>query len=166
MNGVNSVFMVNIDEILSLLDCRRPEEEQEMGLAWADEVKSIGAFLRPRGETGGMETWRNCARVLKRKTDKELSPYIIELFEWLRDMSWEGAYLIYDRLLEMEPGMFEEGYTACLFVADRTGEKEWKDTLLMFAADRAKRTAREMGREERTIENIKGEMLSGEKKSE
>lgn len=51
--------------------------------------------------------WNNCAKILSDKSDEELSPYLPELFRWLKDLNWPGAICIYDRLIISEDELFE-----------------------------------------------------------
>lgn len=47
---------------------------------------------------GGKSAWDNCAKVLCKKTDEQLEPYLCGLLEWIQDINWPGAMLILGRL--------------------------------------------------------------------
>lgn len=89
--------MVNIDYIMELLDCDNSKEEQLLGIKLARNIEIIEVFLQP-GPPYGKRVWDKCAEILSEKTDEELSPYLVELMEWLKDMDWPGAYCVLERL--------------------------------------------------------------------
>ena len=86
--------MVNIDYIMDLLDWNNSIEKQEQGIALAKDVKCINVFLQPGCYKYGKNVWDNCAKILSARSNEELSPYMIELMEWLQDMPWPGAFCI------------------------------------------------------------------------
>ena len=93
--------MINIDYIMDLLDWNNSAEEQEKGIRLARDVKCINVFLQPRSNRYhryNKNVWDNCAKVLSDRSDEELEPYLIELFEWIEDLNWPGAMCILDRL--------------------------------------------------------------------
>ncbi len=89
--------MVNIDYIMELIDWNNSIEKQEQGVKLAQDVKCINVFLQP-GNPYGKNVWDNCAKILSKRTDDELSPYLFELLDWLQDLNWPGALVILDRL--------------------------------------------------------------------
>lgn len=90
--------MVNIDYIMSLIDWNNCEQEQEEGIRLAQSVNCINVFLRPHDRIYNKNVWDNCAKILSGRSDEELEAYLIELFEWLQDLNWPGAFCIRDRL--------------------------------------------------------------------
>lgn len=79
--------MFDIDYVMDLLDWNNSAEKQKQGIKLAREIKCINVFLQP-GRPYGKNVWSNCAKILSEKTNEELSPYLIELMEWLQDMNW------------------------------------------------------------------------------
>ena len=79
--------------------------------------------------------WENCAKVLISKEDQELNLYLISMFQWLQDMNWPGAELIYERLKRMPMHYIKTAYTICLSKADYTGDVTWKKILINFWND-------------------------------
>ncbi len=106
--------MCDIDYIMYLIDWERTEEEQKLGIKLARKVKTISAFLQPKGKN----LWDNCAIILSEKSDEELKPYLSELFEWLEDLNWPGAFCIWNRLREYK-------------------DKEWFDVILNYKIEDA-----------------------------
>ena len=88
----------SIDSIMDMLDCHNSPEIQAQGRELAAKIKSINVFLRPMNPDHGQNVWENCALILSERSDNEIKPYLQELFQWLEDMDWPGAYCISDRL--------------------------------------------------------------------
>ena len=70
--------------------------------------------------------WENCAKVLYKKSDEVLAPYLSALLEWLEDLTWPGAVIILERLKkyrDMEKLVF--ALKECVTRAYITEEKMW-----------------------------------------
>lgn len=128
--------MVNIDYIMDLLDWNNSIEEQEQGIKLAKNVKCINAFLQPNGRYYGKNVWDNCAKILSERSNEELSPYLLELMEWLQDMNWPGAFCILERLKGMvdEP-LFQRSQTICLKYAKALEDAVWESNLKLIVKD-------------------------------
>ena len=125
--------MVNIDYIMDLLDWNNSIEKQEQGIALAKDVKCINVFLQPGSRYYGKNVWDNCAKILSARSNEELSPYMIELMEWLQDMNWPGAFCIFDRLKGMvNEQLFQYSYTICLKCARALDDETWESNLKML----------------------------------
>lgn len=125
--------MVNIDYIMDLLDWNNSMEKQEQGIALAKDVKCINVFLQPVSRYYGKNVWDNCAKILSARSNEELSPYMIELMEWLQDMNWPGAFCIFDRLKGMvNEQLFQYSYTICLKCARALDDETWESNLKML----------------------------------
>lgn len=125
--------MVNIDYIMDLLDWNNSMEKQEQGIALAKDVKCINVFLQPGSRYYGKNVWDNCAKILSARSNEELSPYMIELMEWLQDMNWPGAFCIFDRLKGMvNEQLFQYSYTICLKCARALDDETWESNLKML----------------------------------
>lgn len=128
--------MVNIDYIMELLDWNNSIEKQEQGIKLAQNVKCINVFLQPGSHYYGKNVWDNCAKILSARSNEELSPYLIELMEWLQDMNWPGAFCILNRLKGMaNEQLFQYSYTICLKYAQALGDDVWEGNLRMIKAD-------------------------------
>ena len=121
---------------MDLLDWNNSIEKQEKGIKLAQNVKCINAFLQPGGRYYGKNVWDNCAKILSARSNEELSPYMIELMEWLQDMNWPGAFCILDRLKGMvNEQLFQHSYTICLKYAQALDDEVWESNLRMLKAD-------------------------------
>ena len=125
--------MVNIDYIMDLLDWNNSIERQEQGIEMAKDVKCINVFLQPCSKNYDKNVWDNCAKILSARSNEELSPYMIELMEWLQDMNWPGAFCIFDRLKGMvNEQLFQYSYTICLKCARALDDETWESNLKML----------------------------------
>lgn len=125
--------MINIDYIMDLLDWNNSIEKQEQGIALAKDVKCINVFLQPGSKNYNKNVWDNCAKILSARSNEELSPYMIELMEWLQDMNWPGAFFIFNRLKEMKnEQLFQYSYTICLKCARALDDETWESNLKML----------------------------------
>lgn len=122
--------MVDIDSIMNLLDWNRSVSEQERGVKLARDVKDIGAFIQPCNKKYNKNVWENCAKILVERTDDELTPYLIELFEWLQDMNWPGAFYILRRLQTFTGNsVYDKALSACVKRARASKDKVWQNNL-------------------------------------
>lgn len=127
--------MFDIDYVMDLLDWNNSAEKQMQGIKLAREIKCINVFLQP-GLPYGKSVWNNCAKILSERTNEELSPYLIDLMEWLQDMNWPGAFCILDRLKKMvnEP-LYQHSYNICLKCAKALEDETWENNLGMIEKD-------------------------------
>lgn len=124
--------MVNIDYIMELLDWNNDNREQTLGIKIARDVKCINAFLQP-GLPYGKRVWDNCAKILSERTDDELSPYLVELLEWLQDLNWPGAFCILDRLQKyVDKASYNLAYNICIKYAQALEDDVWISNLKML----------------------------------
>lgn len=118
---------------MDLLDWNNSIEKQEQGIEMAKDVKCINVFLQPGSRYYGKNVWDNCAKILSARSNEELSPYMIELMEWLQDMNWPGAFCIFDRLKGMvNEQLFQYSYTICLKCARALDDETWESNLKML----------------------------------
>ncbi|MCL2866733.1 MAG: DUF5071 domain-containing protein [Clostridia bacterium] len=89
---------VDVNQLFDMLSWDSNEDTQLEGLEEAAKVKYLSIFIRP---SEGKGLWENCAKALAGKTDEELEPYLISLFEWLADGNWPGFIIIYERLIKI-----------------------------------------------------------------
>ena len=94
--------MCDIDEIMDMFSWNSSPEVQQKGIELARNVRCLNAFLLPIDSRHSKDVWENCAIVLSEKSDEELSPYLMELLDWLVDLTWPGAMIILERLLKYD----------------------------------------------------------------
>lgn len=70
------------------------------GIRLVREINDLSLLIQLPAEPS---VWDNCAKILSERTDKELSPYLVELLEWLQDLNWLGlfAYSINCKSMQM-----------------------------------------------------------------
>jgi hypothetical protein len=96
----------SIDELYNLFmwDNQLPFEENEVkiqkGIDAAKQTKNLFPFMQPvivPPEKSKL-VWEPCAKVVAMRSDEELEPFLFMLLEWIQDLNWPGAMIIYDRL--------------------------------------------------------------------
>ena len=120
---------IGIDQIFEMLSWHNEEKIQIQGIEEARKIRNLSVLIQP---LESKSIWENCAKVLISKNDQELNVYLIRMFQWLQDMNWPGADLIYERLKSMPIQYIETAYNICLAMADRTGDSVWKKVLIDF----------------------------------
>lgn len=128
---------ISIDEIFDLLSWNSSEEKQKKGVDLAGRIHNLSALIMPMESKA---TWENCAKVLVNKTDKELQVYYVALFEWLKDMNWPGAYLIFDRLMHIPDEYFLPAYQYSYRLAEQTQDCSWMMALEDLLNERNNKT--------------------------
>ena len=131
--------MTNIDYIMSLIDWNKSINEQADGIKLAEDVENINVFLQPCNKDYNKNVWDNCAKILSGRTDDELSPYLVELLEWLQDLNWPGAICIYDRLIISEDELFEYELKVSITTAKAQNDKLWLQALKNLKKERKAR---------------------------
>lgn len=114
---------VDIDKIFEYLSWDSNNEIQKRGIELASNINNLSVLIMP---IENKLVWENCAKVLISKSDEELELYFLKLFEWLKDMNWPGAYLIYDRLLCVSTEKFLPAYQYSLSVAEQMEDRIWE----------------------------------------
>lgn len=125
--------MNDIDHIMKLLDWNNTLLEQNEGIKMAKEVENINVFIQPCNEKYNKNVWENCARVLYERTDEELSPYLIQLLEWLQDLNWPGAFIILNRLRKYrDDPSYTLAYNICIKYSQALEDDVWEGNLKML----------------------------------
>lgn len=125
--------MINIDYIMSLIDWNKSITEQENGIKMAENIENINVFIQPCNKKYNKNVWDNCAKILSKRTDDELSPYLVELLEWLQDLNWPGAFCILDRLQKYADDFsFELAFNTCVKYAKALEDDVWESNLGMI----------------------------------
>lgn len=123
---------LGIDEIFELMSWDNDEAAQIRGIEEAKKIRHLSVLFQPMESKS---VWENCAKVLADKSDGELKLYLIDMFEWLQDMNWPGADIIYGRLREMPFELIKAEYGICLSSAKKSGDSVWEKVLSDFAED-------------------------------
>ena len=113
---------VDIDTLYEMLDEEQPIEIQEAALREARKIKSLSVLMQP---VEYKLSWKNCAKVICEKTDKELNSYKYEMLEWLQDLNWPGAFLIMERLEKMNPQLLLNATIYAVKQALLLKDNEW-----------------------------------------
>lgn len=116
----------DIDKIFEYLSWDNDNEVQKLGIELASNINNLSVLIML---IENKSIWENCAKVLVSRSDEELELYFFELFEWLKDMNWPGAYLIYDRLICVSVEKFLPAYEYSLSVAKQTEDNIWEMVL-------------------------------------
>ena len=119
----------SINEIFDFMSSEKDIALQAKGIEEAKKVKYISIFLRP---IESKLLWENCAKVIASKSDHELKRLFEGLFEWLQDMTWPGATIIYDRLLLAKGDEFLFAYKHSLEKAYKLEDDCWIEPLESF----------------------------------
>lgn len=125
-------FCMEIDRIFEMLSWDNEEEIQAKGIEEDKKIKHLSVLIQP---IESKSIWENCAKVLANKSDQELESYLIPLFEWLQDMNWPGAEIIYERLKMNPEQKIKASYDICFAKAELTEDAVWKNVLLDFYND-------------------------------
>ena len=127
---------IGIDKIFEYLSWENEEDVQKKGIELASKINNLSVLIMP---VESKSIWENCAKVLINKSDDELHLYYVELFAWLQDMNWPGAYLIYDRMMCASVEKFFVAYQYSLSVAMQTNDRAWEMSLRGFFAEYIKK---------------------------
>ena len=127
---------LTIDDIYDLFtwDNSYSDEEYnarvERGIAEARKLRNIYPFIQPIvAGKNSKSVWEPCAKVIALKSDAELEDYLYLLLEWLQDMNWPGAEIIFDRLSQMPCAKIRNYVEYSMNRAKRDNDKSWLDTL-------------------------------------
>lgn len=124
--------MANIDEIYDMLSWEKDEQTQLKGIEEADKICSIGVFILPILPSSSKSIWENCAKVISKKTNEELKPYLCNLFTWFQDMNWPGASIIFDRLMLIPYNDLKLALAISISSAEKNNDIPWKSALMAF----------------------------------
>ena len=122
----------NIDDIFGYLSWNNAPEDQSMGIEMAKKIKFLSVLIMPIEDKS---VWENCAKVLASKSDDELDRYFIKLFEWIKDMNWPGADIIYRRLSLVPSQKIMWAYKYSVSIAEQTHDDIWNLVLSDFYID-------------------------------
>ncbi|MBO7196526.1 MAG: DUF5071 domain-containing protein [Clostridia bacterium] len=121
--------ILTIDQIFEMLDWNNDKKTQLIGIEKAKTIINLSVLFQPIEKKS---VWENCAIVISSKTNEQLKPYVISMFEWLQDMNWPGADIVFKRLLEMPLDMIQLPYNIVLDTAKKMGDYVWLEVLKDF----------------------------------
>ena len=129
--------MINIDQIMNLIDWNKSAAEQLKGIKMAEKVENINVFLRPCNKNYNKNVWENCAKILSKRTDEELSPYLMELLEWLQDLNWPGGFCVLERLQKYaDDASFNLALETSFKYAKALEDDVWNNNLSMLKKEK------------------------------
>lgn len=121
------------DLLMDLLDDGNSPQIQQKGMELAQAVEYLSIFLRPQESR---RLWKNCAIILSRRTDEELSAYVDELFDWAKSADCPGADIIRNRLYKMSPLFLVSAFSRSFAAAKEARDVLWIAALQSFAKER------------------------------
>ncbi len=135
--------MKNIDEIIGMLDSNNQKEVQEEGIMIAMKVKTLKVFFFPSYPNNPPYysckcLWENSAKVIANKSDEELEPYLPDMFEWLVDVNWPGAWTIFERLKNYKRDSFNPVFNEYLKRSIAFNDENLKSILIDLRTSREK----------------------------
>ena len=127
----------SIDEIYDLFmwDPRLSDAENEAkaqkGIDAAKQIRNLFPFMQPLvvPPRKSKAVWEPCAKVIAMRSDEELQPFTFMLLEWLQDLNWPGAMIIYDRLTQIPYSSIEFEFEDSRKKAEQTKDSLWLDAL-------------------------------------
>ena len=125
--------MEDINIIMDMLDWHMPPETQSKGISLARNMDTIIPFIQPLTPKHNKNVWENCAAIIAEKSDDDLSPYLVELLEWLQDMNWPGAFGILNRLQKYsDKQSINNAINVCNENAKKSGDQVWESNLQLL----------------------------------
>lgn len=124
---------LSLDEIYDLFiwdqsySSEEYDERVREGIIEASKFKNLFPFLQPIviPPEKSKSVWDSCAKILAVRSDEELEPYLYQLFEWLQDMNWPGADIIYERLSKFPYSKLEVTIQCCRNTAIKMNDHVW-----------------------------------------
>ena len=116
----------DIDTIFKMLSWDSSEEVQLRGIEEAKKIEYLSVLFQPIEDKS---MWENCAKVISSKSDNELEKYMYNMFEWIKDMNWPGAFVIYARIKRMDADLLIENYIYAIKIALKYQDINWLDYL-------------------------------------
>ena len=125
--------MLDITDIMDMLDWHMPYEIQSQGISLARNTETIIPFIQPLTPKHNKNVWGNCAVIIAEKNDETLTPYLVELLEWLQDMNWPGAFCILNRLKKYSDiNSISNAIRICIQRAKECRNEVWESNLSLL----------------------------------
>lgn len=126
-----------IDEIYNLFiwDCQLSDEENEVkvqkGIDAAKQIQNLFPFMQPTiiPPEKSKSVWEPCAKVVAMRSDEDLLPFMFMLLEWVQDLNWPGALIIYNRIKRMPYSLVEFAFRCTRTKAEQTKDACWLEVL-------------------------------------
>ncbi len=128
-------MMKSIEEIMEGLDWNMPPYKQKESIEMAKGISCIEVFIQPNTKLFNKNVWEGCAKILIDRRDRDLTPFLIPLLEWVQDENWPGFDLILNRLRHVEPTILIRPYSYCLIKAKETDDIMWIYYLSLISRD-------------------------------
>lgn len=124
----------SIDEIYEALRRYPLGETPPEIIEAAMQIRNLHVFVQPtlNPPEHSKSVWDGCAMILARHGDKELSPHLSRLLEWLQDLNWPGAETIHDRLLDMDRKYLQHALEYSFRQARKLDDEPWLYFLTEF----------------------------------
>ena len=105
------ILKLDLNNIYNMLDSSNDIITQSKGVELAINTGYISEFILPMLPLYNKNIWENCAKIIASKSDSELEPYIIQIFEWLQDLTWPGTFLVIERLKKYDGQILKNPYS-------------------------------------------------------
>lgn len=127
----------SIDEIYNLFiwDNQLSDEENELktqkGIDAAKRIQNLFPFIQPivLPPEKSKSVWEPCAKVVAMRSDEELLPFIFMLLEWVQNLNWPGAMIIYKRLTRLPYSSIEFEFRQTQKKAEQANDLCWLSVL-------------------------------------
>ncbi len=119
-----------IDNLIEQLSWNGTEEQQRQAIdALVAQIphRELYKLMRP-GEV--KDTWQNAAEVIARYNRKFGQQEILGMFEWLQDINWPGASVIFKKLNSMSRQQISAPLEMAMCQAKHTNDQEWMEQLV------------------------------------
>lgn len=123
----------SIDDIYDLfiwdiqLSAEENEAKVQKGMDAAKQIRNLFPFMQPTIIPPGKSksVWEPCAKVVAMRSDEDLLPFMFMLLEWLQDLNWPGAQIIYNRIRQMPYSSIEFAFQCTRTKAEQTKDAGW-----------------------------------------
>lgn len=114
--------------LIQYLDWNYPEDIQKEYIKEVSKIKDLSLLMQPNNKN----VWESCASILVKKSDKELTPYLLQLFEWTQDLNWPGAYIILERLQNFDSKTIKDVFELIVSRAIEEKNDLWLNNLSLL----------------------------------
>lgn len=110
------------DQVLEALCLPKDTKEFKISYQIALDSRDLLFLFQPQSYP---YAWESCAQIIAQHADDELIPYVKQMLEWIEDLNWMGAEIIFERLKAMEPHKLKKPYLRALQAALTDDNEEW-----------------------------------------
>jgi hypothetical protein len=119
-----------IDNLIEQLSWNGTEERQRHAIDALVELVPHSELYKLMRPGKAKDTWENAAEVIARYNRKFGQKEILGMFEWLQDINWPGASLIFKKLNSMSRHQISAPLEMAMCQAQRTNDQEWMEQLV------------------------------------